>query len=491
MCAEVGLTTIFNTYYDMFLNLDDGVNKERATDLNDVSKRILRNLLGFPEMSMKYLPPDTIIVAEELEPSDTAVMDIKNVKGFVTEKGGVTSHVAIIARSYGIPAVCGIDNLLEIVNNGDTILLEGVQKGKARIFLNPSETEYSLFNEAQENYEKYRLLLATSKDQEAITADGHKITLSANINDDEDLEQAVSFGATSVGLFRTEFLFMKQTSLPSEETQYQAYKKVAEKFSPGMVIFRTLDVGGDKQISCLEIPAEDNPFLGYRGIRIGLDDHKVLMPQLKAILRASAHGNVKIMFPMIDSLRQIILLKGIIKDIMHDFDKAGIAYDKKIDIGIMIEIPSMLLLLEEIAQEVDFVSIGTNDLTQYLLAVDRTNAKVGEYYRPFHPVIFRAIDKVCEAMHKKNKWVGICGELAGMKEAIPVLIGIGVDELSMTSRLLPEATFMTRAIDMTKAQSLVQKVLQCSLEQDVDINLVKAYHKIYTQAQEAHRGNPK
>lgn len=480
--AEVALSTVYDTYQDMFLELEEGVNKERATDLNDVSKRILRNLLGLPEMSMQALPENTIIVAEELNPSDTVTMDIKNVKGFVTEKGGVTSHVAIIARSYGIPAVCGIDNLLDVISQGDEVLLAATQKGRSRIFLSANETEYTLFNEEKKQYENYRNILESVRGKESITEDGHKVILSANISDDNVSNEVVQ-EATSVGLFRTEFLFMKKVSLPGEEEQYQAYKKVAMKFNPNMVVFRTLDIGGDKKMPCLKIPNEDNPFLGYRGIRIGLDDYSVLIPQLRAMIRASAHGDVKIMFPMVDSLRQITILKSIVKDIVKDLTQKEIPHNKNIDIGIMIEIPSMLLLLDEVAEEVDFVSIGTNDLTQYLLAVDRTNMKIRDYYRPFHPVVFRAIDKVCRAMHKKNKWVGICGELAGIKEAIPALVGLGVDELSMSPRILPEATFIIRGINKKKAENLAKNILTLSLEQEVDIQLAKAYYKISMYAQ--------
>lgn len=477
--AEVAVTTIFDTYKDMFSRLEDGVNKERVADFNDVCNRILRNLLHIPEASLQSLPHKSIVIAEELFPSDTTHMDTQNIVGFITEKGGSTSHVAIIARSLGIPAVFGIEQATSVIKHGSEVFLEAMQKGKTRVYTFPTDTEKTIFEEAYTTFRRYKSLLEYSKGKESITDDGHKVILSANINDD-NIDEAVVHEAHSTGLFRTEFLFMKHKTLPDEEAQYLAYKKVAEYFNPGMVVIRTLDIGGDKHIPSLALPAEDNPFLGYRAIRIGLENRSILIPQIRAIMRASAHGNVKILFPMIDSIREIRELKSIIQEVKKSLLQENKAFNDDIEIGAMIEVPSLIFIINEIAREVDFVSIGTNDLTQYLLAVDRTNAKVSQYYQPFHPAVFRAIHIICNAIHKADGWVGVCGELASMKEAIPALIGMGVDELSVSTRRLPECLFMIRGTIQKRAQTLAQRILSCTLVDEVDMHLAKAYYKIYT-----------
>ncbi len=478
--AETALTTIFDTYKNMFAQLEEqSYNKERALDLDDVYKRVCRILLGISEQSLAKLPPNSIIVAEQLFPSDTAKMDRQNVRGFVTEKGGVNSHVAILAKSMGIPAVSSVTEATKIVVEGDLLLIQSLQPGKTLLYLNPNPAELENFRQEEQSYRDYQQLISQHQDAAPITNDAHKIIISANIgNDTDDVVTVQKHHGTSVGLYRSEFLFMQHNRLPDEETQYQSYKKVVETFKPGMVVIRTLDVGGDKAIPSLPLQPEENPFLGYRGIRIGLDKPAILQPQLRAILRASAHGNVKILFPMISSIWEITMLKQMIGDIKMELNDANIPFDNGVEIGIMIEVPSMILLIEDVATEVDFVSIGTNDLTQYLLAADRLNEKVSKHYMPYHPSVFRSIAKVVEALHGAGKWVGVCGELAGMKYAIPALIGLGVDELSMSAGLLTEALFVIHATNYELSQNLATKVLNCSTAEKIELLLIKAHHSM-------------
>lgn len=476
--AEVALTSIFDTYKDLFNQMEDGYNKERVLDLEDVYKRLARILIGASNQSLGNLEPNTIIVASELFPSDTANLDVKNVVGFVTEKGGLTSHVSILAKNMGIPSVCGVEHADDIIKDGNEVLLQSLQSGKSMIYINPSQSEMDNFNKEYKIYHDYQELIRNRQGLEPKTSDGHEIILSANIGNLQDIDTVKAHNIKGVGLFRTEFLFMKQETLPDEDMQFDMYKRVAEAFDPHMVIIRTLDIGGDKSISCLNLPTEDNPFLGFRGIRIGLERSEILMPQLRALVRASAHGNVKILVPMIDSIWEIQQIKSMLDAIKQEFRDTNIPFDEHIEMGIMIEIPSVLLLMDDIAKEVDFVSIGTNDLTQYLLAADRLNEMVSSYYKPFHPSVFRAIDMVVKAMHKEKKWVGVCGELGGMKQAIPVLIGLGVDELSMTSALSPEALVTINAIDYKLSQQLAQEVLKIPKAENVELLLIKAYNKI-------------
>lgn len=325
---------------------------------------------------------------------------------------------------------------------------------------------------------EYKRYIASKTNKKPITRDGYEIIVSANVGSSDDIALVKKHGGQSVGLFRTEFLFMKHQNLPSEEVQFQEYKSVAESFNPGMVIIRTLDIGGDKVVSSFELPQEDNPFLGFRGIRIGLEYRDMLQDQLRAIIRASAFGNIKILIPMISSMGEVNILRSMIVDIKNTLRLDCISFDEDIEWGIMVEVPSVLFLIEEIAQEVDFVSIGTNDLTQYLLATDRLNEKVSAYYKPFHPGVFRAIKTVVDAMHKENKWVGVCGELAGMKLALPALIGLGVDELSMAPNLMQEIMFIMNIIDRVKAQTIADRVIGSASTSHIKRLLIEEQKKI-------------
>ncbi|MFP4373809.1 MAG: phosphoenolpyruvate--protein phosphotransferase [Spirochaetaceae bacterium] len=466
--AVEAVNNVFSTYLQMFEELgEDDYNKARMTDLADVQKRVVRNILGEGETDLSSLGDRSIVVAEELFPSETAGMNVSEVIGMVTEKGGLTSHVAILARNRGIPALVGVKDATSELDDGETVWIDATNSEKGVLYASPDdETEHKL--DVARNREHVRQeTLAREKFLSPVTTDGHVLTLSANVGTADEIPHTREFGATSVGLFRTEFLFMNRSVLPDEETQYAAYKEVAGAFSDGFVILRTIDVGGDKPVESISIPEEKNPFLGYRGVRISLDVHSILRDQLRAAFRASAHGPMKIMFPMISGPNEMKQLVPVVKEIREELDSGGFAFDPDVEIGIMIEVPSAVFMARELAGMADFASIGTNDLTQYLLAADRMNEKVGDYYQPYHPSVFRAIKHVVDAFHNEGKWVGICGELGGMAPAIPALVGLGVDELSMNAPALSEATYVIRRVSKATAENVAAEVLAADEEHEV------------------------
>jgi phosphotransferase system enzyme I (PtsI) len=440
----------------MFRNMNDEYLKARSADLQDAGNRILLNLniTGQPAYS-KY-GENTIIIAEDISPSDTIILDITKIKGFATQLGGRTSHAAIIAKAKGIPAVvaCGKD-LMDIENN-DTIILDG---STGEIIIRPDLKTIEEYKIKQLKIAEELSLLKSLKDLPVQTTDGHKVKLLANISDDSDLEQVIENGGQGVGLFRTELLFLGRNSFPSEEEQFQFYRKVAIKSKNKPVTVRTLDIGGDKQLSYFGIPDENNPFLGYRAIRICLNQKDIFFTQLKAILRASVFGNLKIMFPMICNADEVRLAKDCLQEVKHELTSSGIEFNNNIETGIMIEIPSAALMADILAKEVDFFSIGTNDLCQYTLAVDRMNDKVSSLYNHFNPGLLRLIQNVIEQAHNQNKTVGMCGEMASDPLATLLLIGMGLDEFSMGAASIPGIKNIIIRNNFSRARKICKKVM--------------------------------
>jgi phosphotransferase system enzyme I (PtsI) len=419
----------------LFKNMDDEYLSARAADLQDIGDRLLKNLNTANKIAARQYGPDTIIIVEDLTPSDTISMDITHVIGFATQAGGKTSHAAIIAKSRGIPAVVGCGPQLKTIHDDDILILDG-QSGQ--IIVNPGQDIIDQYIIKREVYLAQAALLRSIKDKPAITTDGTAIKLLANIGDAADMQLALGFGAEGSGLLRTELLFMGRDTSPTEEEQFGFYKAVALKAKGKPVIVRTLDIGGDKQLPYFNFPAEQNPFLGYRAIRICLDRKDIFITQLKAILRASAFGKLKIMFPMISNIQEIRAAKVILQEAIAELTKADVPFDKNIEVGIMIEIPSAAITADLLAKEVDFFSIGTNDLCQYTLAVDRMNEKIKDLYDPYNPGVLRLIAYVIEQGHKHSIEVGMCGELASDPKATLLLLGMGLTEFSMSAAAIPQ-----------------------------------------------------
>ncbi|MGB9855880.1 MAG: phosphoenolpyruvate--protein phosphotransferase [Caldisericum exile] len=433
----------FEEFIEALQNLQSEYMKERAQDLYDILDSLLRNILNVPKVDLSNLPPQSIVVAVDLTPSDTASLDRKNVLGFITEKGGPTSHTAILAEALGIPAVVGVEELFESIHDGDELIIDGTN---GDVFVNPAEeTKKQYTNLKKEKEEEERLLKEKAKEF-AYTKGGKRIEVAANIGSPKDVDKALEMGAEGVGLYRTEFLFLDRDTPPTEEEQFEAYKIVAERFKPHPVIIRTLDIGGDKQIPYLNLEKELNPFLGVRAIRLCLKEKDLFKTQLRAILRASAFGNVLIMYPMIAIKDEIIEANKVLNEVKEDLRRENIPFNENIKVGIMVEIPSAALNAEELVDCVDFFSIGTNDLTQYTYASDRTNENLSYLYRPLDSPILKLIKFTVDASHMKGKWTGVCGELAGDPEAIPILVNLGVDELSMSPSKIPEAKRIIRSI---------------------------------------------
>jgi len=466
--AEWALEFIIKEYEKLFNQLEEtDYNKERLNDLRDVGNRIMKNLLQNVPASLKNLPENSIIVATEIFPSDTAEMDRGNISGIITERGGVTSHVSIIAKSLNIPAVIGVSKATDIINNKESICIDALSFENGTIYVNPEDKIKKEIEKKKFHYNKYKKELDHIIKFDPITSDGNRIVVSANIGSIDDYNKVKEKGIKSIGLFRTEFLFLESEELPDEDEQFEIYKKVAEGMKPGMVVIRTLDVGGDKPLPSIKIPPEQNPFLGLRAIRVGLKYPEILKPQIAAILRASWYGNIKMMFPMVSDLNEIRRLKNLVSDVKKYLSNNGIPYNNDIKIGIMIEIPSAAIMADVLSKEIDFFSIGTNDLTQYLLAADRMNENVSEFYKPFHPSVFRMIKNVVNAVKNTDKWVGVCGELGGMINAIPILIGLGVTELSMDLSLIPSAINVIRNISLSECIKIAKNVLKMETDEEV------------------------
>lgn len=452
-CEE--LITIFDS-------MDDEYMKERAADIKDIRERLLNNLGGEQHTAMDFVE-DTILIAGDLTPSDTAALDLNKIKGIITRDGGATSHVVILAKSLSLPAMVGVKEIMEEVQEEDYLILDGYN---GKILINPDD----------ETLKKYRQLLKEHLEEDSIrrqeeglpsiTVDGKEIHLFANVGSTEDVKKAMSFQIDGIGLYRSEFLYLSSTHLPTEEEQFMAYKEAAVLCGKEITI-RTLDIGGDKTLPYLPMEKEENPFLGWRAIRISLEEKDLFKTQLRAILRASAYGKIRIMLPMIISPEELLKAKEILRECMGELTEEGIAYDTAIRTGVMIETPASVLCAEELAAEADFFSIGTNDLTQYLLAVDRGNAKIAKLYNSFHPAVLRSIRMVAQAAHRHGIEAGMCGEFAGNEKATKLLIGLGLDELSMTPAKLAEIKYNLRRISYKEAIGLADEVCKLGTIEEV------------------------
>lgn len=437
-------------------NFDNEYLKERAVDLRDVGNRIINNILGVVNINLSELQEEVIIITKDLTPSDTATMKKEMVLGFATDIGGRTSHTAIMARSLEIPAVVGLGSITSNVSDDETIIVDGIE---GIVIINPDEKTLAEYKVKKDNYALRVEKLRKLKDLPAVTSDGKQVMLVSNIGTPKDVKGALNNGAEGVGLFRTEFLYMDRDNLPTEEEQFEAYREVAEKMQGKPVTIRTLDIGGDKRLPYLDMPEEMNPFLGYRAIRLCLDRTDIFKTQLRALLRASAYGNIHIMYPMISSIADVRRANAVLNEVKDELDREGIKYDKNIKVGIMVEIPSAAIAADVLAKEVDFFSIGTNDLCQYTLAVDRMNEKVKEYYQPFNPAILRLIKYVIDASHKEGIFTAMCGEMAGDPLAAIILLGLGLDEFSMSASSIPVIKNIVRSISYERAKQIAEEAL--------------------------------
>lgn len=462
--AEYAFSQIIEQFVAIFESMDNEYMRERAADIKDVSRRVLNNLMGKKLLDLSVLDEEAVLVADDLTPSDTAVMDKQKVLGFLTNIGGKTSHTAIMARTLEIPAVVGLKNITEEVKDGDVIAFNG-ETGE--VIINPSSEEIEKFNKLKNEYEMFKKELENYKNTPSETKDGKVVELVGNIGTPEDISGLINNDAEGVGLYRTEFMYMDRDSFPTEDEQFEAYKKVLESLNPKPVVIRTLDIGGDKKLSYLDIGEEMNPFLGYRAIRLCLEQKDIFKTQLRALLRASAFGNLKIMFPMISSLEELLAAKEILNEVKGELDSEGIGYSSKIEVGMMIEVPAAAIVSDILAKHVDFFSIGTNDLIQYTCAVDRMNEKIHHLYNPFNPAVLRLIKMVIDNGHKENIWVGMCGEMAGDTNIIPLLLGMGLDEFSMSPISVLPARKAIRNLSLEEAKEIADKVLSMSSSEEI------------------------
>lgn len=454
-----------NMFAQMFDSMDDPYFKERAADIRDVTYRLVAYTLDVSIPNLSLINEEVIIVAEDLTPSDTAQLNRQFVKGFITEIGGRTSHSAIMARSLEIPAVVGLGPILNEVKTGDLVILDALV---GEVYLNPEAAQVEEYTHKANDYAAYRESLKVLVNQASITTDGYHVELAGNIGTPEDVEAVIENGGEGVGLYRTEFLYMNATQLPSEEEQFVAYKTVLEKMGDKRVVIRTLDIGGDKELSYLKFPHELNPFLGYRAIRLCLDRPDIFRVQLRALLRASAYGRLAVMFPMVATINEFRAAKALFDEEKANLISEGHTVSDTIELGIMVEIPATAVLAEQIAKEVDFFSIGTNDLIQYTMAADRMNQNVSYLYQPYNPSILNLIKLTIDGAHKHGKWVGMCGEMAGEQLAVPVLLGLGLDEFSMSATSILPARKMVTELAKADMEKLAEACLVCSTQEEVE-----------------------
>ena len=467
--AEFAMREIADMFIAMFEQMDNEYMKERAADIRDVTKRVISHLLGVQIPNPSMIAEEVIVVAEDLTPSDTAQLNREFVKGFTTDIGGRTSHSAIMARSLEIPAVVGTKQATDAIQNGDMIILDGL---KGEVHINPTPELIEEYKKAADEYAQQKLEWAKLVNEKTVTADGHHVELAANIGTPKDLEGVKANGAEAVGLYRTEFLYMGRDNLPGEEEQFESYKAVLEGMDGKPVVVRTLDIGGDKELPYLDLPKEMNPFLGFRAIRLCLEELSIFRTQLRALLRASVYGNLRIMFPMIATLDEFRSAKKVLEEEKAKLIQEGIAVSDTIQLGIMVEIPSTAVIADQFAKEVDFFSIGTNDLIQYTMAADRMNERVSYLYQPYNPAILRLVKMVIEAAHKEGKWAGMCGEMAGDELAIPLLIGLGLDEFSMSATSVLRARSQIKTLTRSDMQELANKAIQMQTAAEI-VEMVK------------------
>ncbi|EKU47742.1 phosphoenolpyruvate--protein phosphotransferase [Staphylococcus massiliensis] len=472
-CAMTALNEISTQFIQIFESMDNAYMQERAADIRDVSKRILGHLLGISLPNPSMINEESIIIAHDLTPSDTAQLNKDFVYGFVTNIGGRTSHSAIMSRSLEIPAVVGTKSIVSEVQNGDMIIIDGLN---GDVIINPSDDELKHYQSLQAAHLEEKAALRELKDQDTKSKDGVKVELAANIGTPNDLEGVKHNGAEGIGLYRTEFLYMDNDTLPSEDVQFEAYKKVLEEMDGKPVVVRTLDIGGDKSLPYLDLEEEMNPFLGYRAIRLCLDQPEIFKPQLRALLRASVYGNLKIMFPMVATVQEFRDAKAMLLAEKEDLIQSGYEVSDDIELGIMVEIPATAALADVFAKEVDFFSIGTNDLIQYTMAADRMSESVSYLYQPYNPSILRLIKQVIDASHQEGKWTGMCGEMAGDETAIPLLLGLGLDEFSMSASSILKARNLIQQLNQSDMKSLVEKALNVATMEEVQ-SLVASYTK--------------
>lgn len=462
--AEYALDTVANNYISMFESLDDEYMRERAADIKDVTTRIKYHLLGVTVADLSMIDEEVIIVAHDLTPSDTAQLDRKYTKGFATEIGGRTSHSAIMARSLEIPAIVGIHGIMQEVKHNDLLILDAL---KGQLLVNPDEATVNEYKEKAEKYNREVAALKVLKDKETVTVDGHKVELVGNIGTPDDVNAVIDNGGEGVGLYRTEFLYMNSNELPSEESQFEAYKKVLVAMNGKPVVVRTLDIGGDKKLPYLPIDPEMNPFLGYRAIRLCLDRKDIFRTQLRALLRASAYGKLRIMFPMIATVNEFTQAKALYEEERAKLVAEGIAVGDDVQVGMMVEIPAAAVLADEFAKYADFFSIGTNDLIQYSMAADRMSEKVSYLYQPFNPSILKLIKMTIDGAHSQGKWCGMCGEMAGEPDAVSVLMGLGLDEFSMSATSILKARKVATEISYAQMKEMADKALKCQRAEEV------------------------
>lgn len=468
--ASYGADVGFNKIIQMFEQMDDPYMAARSRDIADMKRKVLSKILNIKEINLSNLPIHTILVAKELSTSNTAKLDLKNIEGIITEIGGENSHTAIMARTHRIPAIVGIKNVTNLINEEDVIAINGKN---GEIFINPSKEEEKNLIEIKEKSDDIKKELEEYKNKPSITKDGHQVELMANIGDVNDINIVTENTAEGVGLFRSEFLYMNSDDFPTENEQFEAYKKVAESMPNKKIVVRTLDIGGDKNLKYMKLPQEENPFLGYRAIRIYLDNIALFKVQLRAILRASYYGNLEIMFPMIASVKELVDAKKVVEDVKKELREKNILFNENIKIGIMIEIPSAAIMADELAKECDFFSIGTNDLIQYTLAVERGNEKVASLYTHFHPAVIRLIKYVIDSAHNNGIICGMCGEAAGDSLYIPLLVGMGLDDFSMNANKILESRKLVRSLDYSECKTLADEVLKMVHREDIKEKLNK------------------
>lgn len=455
--AEFALHRTAQQFIQMLLELDDEMLRGRASDIQDIAGRILSHLRGVKHIDLSALDEDCIIIAHDLAPSDTAQLKLELVRGFITEAGSRTSHSAIMARSLELPAVVGVGQAILDVNNGAMLIIDG---NKGEVHVHPSEQLLAHYEAEKLAYDAKQANLRKLVHEPSISTDGHRVELAANIGKLEDIERALQNGAEGIGLFRTEFLYMSRNTLPTEEEQFNSYKYALEKMNGKPVVIRTLDIGGDKDLPYLQLPKEDNPFLGKRALRFCLANPELFRTQLRALLRASVHGNLKIMFPMVAVLEELFEAKLLLAEERQRLLEEGIAVSDHIEVGIMVEVPSVAVSADLFAQHVDFFSIGTNDLIQYTMAADRMNKSLSYLYQPLHPAILRMVKMVIDAARQHGKWVGMCGEMAGDQNAVPLLLGLGLHEFSMSSSSILAARELITSLDQSQWSELAEQALQ-------------------------------